>query len=312
MMMAMQLCILEISEKNSLIQRIYRRHRRVWREAALREDDHAGEADFICLLGSPVRTVVYDISLPASLKRSAEREVLCGELAARLPVPAESVCWFYRACGGGKFRVCAVHREEMARLLEFARLHSLKFDLAIPAALAETPEEILQVVPGEVPPEEFRPVRCRGLKNLCLALFALTVVLLGVVILLRYQDFARERDRLAGIRAVWEKELREERRRCGELSADQELLQELRTAKIDAPSVLPVLSRLTGILPKTMWLTNYSQNYDSADLTLSASKDEPNLYRLIGENETYAIMNLRKSRGYNDTVSFFVKLRIRH
>ena len=61
-----------------------------------------------------------------------------------------------------------------------------------------------------------------------------------------------------------------------------------------------------------MWVTNYSQNYDSADLTLSASKDEPNLYRLIGENETYAIMNLRKSRGYNDTVSFFVKLRIRH
>ena len=89
-----------------------------------------------------------------------------------MPVPSESVCWFYRVCGGGRFRVYAVHREEMARLLEFARSHSLKFDLAIPAALAETPEEILQVVLGEAPPEEFRPIRCRGLKNLSLALFA--------------------------------------------------------------------------------------------------------------------------------------------
>lgn len=307
----MQLCIWEITEENSLILRNYRRIRHVWQEVASRDDGHSEEADFICLLGRPARTVVYDISLPASLKRSAEREVLFGELAARLPVPAESVSWFYRACGDGKFRVCAVHQEEMARLSEFAQAHTLKFDLAIPAALAETPEEILQVVPGEVPPEEFRPVRCRGLKNFCLGVFALVVVLLGVVVTLRYHDFARERDRLAGIRSAWEKELREERRRFGELSADQELLQELRAAKIDTPPALPVLSRLTPVLPKTMWVTNYSQNHDIADLTISASKDEPDLYRLIGENETYAIMNLRKSRGYNDTVSFFVKLRIR-
>jgi len=45
---------------------------------------------------------------------------------------------------------------------------------------------------------------------------------------------------------------------------------------------------------------------------LSASKDEPGLYNQIGENRNYAIVNLRKSRGYNDTVSFFVKLRIKH
>lgn len=309
----MRLGVLERSADNPAQQyREYRRVRNEWMELEAPGSTRPEEPDFLCFLTHSPQTVVYDISLPASLKRSAEREVLFGELAARLPVPAESVCWFYRACGGGKFRVCAVHREEMGRLLEFARSHSLKFDLAIPAALAETPEEILQVVPGEAPPEEFRPVRCRGLKNLSLALFALTIVLLGVVISLRYQDFARERDRLAGIRSAWEKELREERRRFGELSADQELLQELRTAKIDAPFVLPVLGRLTSGLPKTMWVTNYSQNYDSVDLTLSASKDEPNLYRLIGENETYAIMNLRKSRGYNDTVSFFVKLRIRH
>lgn len=308
----MQLCIWEISEDNTLVQRNYQRIRHVWREITSHDGRAPEEADFVCLLGNPARTVVYDISLPASLKRSMEREVLFEELTVRLPVPRESVCWFYRACGDGKFRVCAVHREEMARLLEFARLHSLKFDLVIPAALAETPETILQVVPGETLPEDFRPIRCRGLKNLCLGLFALTVVLLGVVISVRYQDFARERDRLAGIRAIWEKELREERRQFGELSADQELLQELRTAKLDTPFVLPVLRRLTSGLPKTMWVTNYSQNYDSADLTLSASKDEPNLYRLIGENETYAIMNLRKSRGYNNTVSFFVKLRIRH
>lgn len=309
----MRLGVLERSVDNPAQQyREYRRVRNEWMELEAPGSTRPEEPDFLCFLTHSPKTVVYDISLPASLKRSVEREVLFGELAARLPVPAESVCWFYRNCGNGLYHVCAVHREEIVRQLEFAASRSLKFDALIPAALADTPETILQVIPGEALPGKYRPVRCRGLKNLSLALFALTIVLLGVVISLRYQDFARERDRLAGIRSAWEKELREERRRFGELSADQELLQELRTAKIDAPFVLPVLGRLTSGLPKTMWVTNYSQNYDSADLTLSASKDEPNLYRLIGENETYAIMNLRKSRGYNDTVSFFVKLRIRH
>ena len=309
----MRLGVLERSADNPAQQyREYRRVRNEWMELEAPGSTRPEEPDFLCFLTHSPKTVVYDIPLPASLKRSVEREVLFGELAARLPVPAESVCWFYRNCGNGLYRVCAVHREEIVRQLEFAASRSLKFDALIPAALADTPETILQVIPGEALPGKYRPVRCRGLKNLSLALFALTIVLLGVVISLRYQDFARERDRLAGIRSAWEKELREERRRFGELSADQELLQELQTAKIDAPFVLPVLGRLTSGLPKTMWVTNYSQNYDSADLTLSASKDEPNLYRLIGENETYAIMNLRKSRGYNDTVSFFVKLRIRH
>lgn len=308
----MQLCIWKISKDNALVQRNYQRIRHVWRELAFSEDSPPDEADFVCLLGSPARTVVYDISLPASLKRSAEREVLFGELAARLPVPAESVCWFYRNCGNGLYHVCAVHREEIVRQLEFAASRSLKFDALIPAALADTPETILQVIPGEALPGKYRPVRCRNLKKLYFVLLALTVVLLGVSVFRRYDDFAGERRKLARIRSLWEKELRSERRRFGELSSDRELLAALRAAKLDTPPVSPVLTRLTGELPKTMWVTNYSQNYDSVDLTLSASKDEPNLYRLIGENETYAIMNLRKSRGYNDTVSFFVKLRIRH
>ena len=256
--------------------------------------------------------MVYDISLPASLRRSAEREVLFGELAARLPVPAESVCWFYRNCGNGLYRVCAVHREEIGRQLEFAASRSLKFDALIPAALADTPETILQAIPGEALPGKYRPARCRNLKKLYFALLALTVVLLGVSVFRRYDDFAGERRKLARIRSLWEKELRSERRRFGELSSDRELLAALRAAKLDTPPVSPVLTRLTGELPKTMWVTSYSQNYDSADLTLSASKDEPGLYNQIGENGNYAIVNLRKSRGYNDTVSFFVKLRIKH
>ena len=68
----MQLCIWEISKDNALVQRNYQRIRHVWREFAFSEDSHPDEADFVCLLGSPARTVVYDISLPALLKRSAE------------------------------------------------------------------------------------------------------------------------------------------------------------------------------------------------------------------------------------------------
>ena len=112
----MQLCIWEISKDNALVQRNYQRIRHVWRELAFSGDSHPDEADFVCLLGSPARTVVYDISLPASLKRSAEREVLFGELAARLPVPAESVCWFYRACGDVR-----KYNRAMQKMLEYAK-----------------------------------------------------------------------------------------------------------------------------------------------------------------------------------------------
>lgn len=112
----MQLCIWKISKDNALVQRNYQRIRHVWRELAFSEDSPPDEADFVCLLGSPARTVVYDISLPVSLKRSAEREVLFGELAARLPVPAESVCWFYRACGDVR-----KYNRAMQKMLEYAK-----------------------------------------------------------------------------------------------------------------------------------------------------------------------------------------------
>lgn len=309
----MRLGVLERSADNPALQyREYRRVRNEWVEQEAPGSTRPEEPDFLCFLTHSPKTVVYDISLPASLRRSAEREVLFGELAARLPVPAESVCWFYRNCGNGLYRVCAVHREEIVRQLEFAASRSLKFDALIPAALADTPETILQAIPGEALPGKYRPARCRNLKKLYFALLALTVVLLGVSVFRRYDDFAGERRKLARIRSLWEKELRSERRRFGELSSDRELLAALRAAKLDTPPVSPVLTRLTGELPKTMWVTSYSQNYDSADLTLSASKDEPGLYNQIGENGNYAIVNLRKNRGYNDTVSFFVKLRIKH
>ena len=308
----MQLGIWEISRENSLSRRYYRRIHKTWHEVTSQKSSHVDEPDFICLLGYPGRTVVYDVVLPIALRKNTEREVLLGELSARLPVPLESVYWFYQICGNGRYRICAVHREEMDRLLECAQAHSLKFDMAIPAEFAHSPEEILRVVSGDHFAEHFRPIRCQGLKTLCLFLLAATIILSGITVLLRYQDFAQEHKRLTTISSSWEKLLHEERQQFAELSADNELLQELRSAKIDTPPVSPVLTQLTAALPKTMWVTNYSQNYDFADITLSASKDESGLYNQIGETENYTIVNLRKNRGYNDTISFSIKLKLKH
>ena len=107
----MRLGVLERSADNPAQQyREYRRVRNEWMELEAPGSTRPEEPDFLCFLTHSPKTVVYDISLPASLKRSVEREVLFGELAARLPVPAESVCWFYRNCGNGLYHVCAVHR----------------------------------------------------------------------------------------------------------------------------------------------------------------------------------------------------------
>ncbi len=307
----MRLSILEITGENLLTRRNYRRNHQVWQEVIAQDGDCSDEADFICFLGHPEKTVVYEIALPGRLRRTMERVVLFGELAARLPVSPESVHWFYRSCGDGLYLVCAVHGEEMDRLFGLADARRMKFDLLVPAKLAEKPEELLQVIPGKGVPERFRPVRCRRLKSLYLVLLLSCIGFLGAVVCSRYLDFAGEKERLREIGVLRENELREERRRFGELSAERETLAELRSAKVDTPPVSPVLSRLSSELPATMWLTSYAQNYDTADLTLSASKDEPGLYNLIGENESYAIVNLRKSRGVNDTISFFIKLRIK-
>ena len=92
----MQLGIWEISRENSLSRRYYRRIHKTWHEVTSQKSSHVDEPDFICLLGYPGRTVVYDVVLPIALRKNTEREVLLGELSARLPVPLESVYWFYQ------------------------------------------------------------------------------------------------------------------------------------------------------------------------------------------------------------------------
>ncbi len=143
-------------------------------------------------------------------------------------------------------------------------------------------------------------------------MLAATLVVLSGTGFLRYQDFSREHQRLAEITRDWEKTLREERQQFAELSAEQERLLELQAAGIDAPPASPTLTQLTVNLPQTMWVTHYSQNYDTADITLSAVRDESDLYNRIGETDHYRIVNLRKNRGYNDTITYFIKLRLKH
>ena len=129
---------------------------------------------------------------------------------------------------------------------------------------------------------------------------------------IRYKHFAGEYARLQQIREAWKSEQCDEQKRAQTLLSEQEILSQLRSLKLDTPPVSPILSQLTARLPKTLWITSYSQNYDTIDLMLSAAQDEPGLYNQIGSNACYGIVNLRKSRGYNNTTSFLVKLKARH
>lgn len=309
----MRVGILEFSEeKSTFLYRLYRRVRGKWHCEKDLDRVLTEEADVVCLSAHTNCTVVYNIAVPASLNKKSIKEVLWNELAVRLPVAQEKVCRFYRKCDNTHYIICATAREEFDTLIQLAEKRGVKFDMLIPRVLASSPDEILQVVSGEALPERFRPVRCRKLKLLYWLLLMPAVILLAGNVWIRYQDFSREFDRLQRIRKEWKAEQRNEQKKAEKLQAEQEIFSQLRSLKLDAPSVSPILSSLTACLPKTIWITNYSQNYDTVDLMLSAAQDEPGLYNQIGSNACYGIVNLRKSRGYNSTTSFFVKLKARH
>lgn len=70
----MRLGVLERSADNPALQyREYRRVRNEWVEQEAPGSTRPEEPDFLCFLTHSPKTVVYDISLPASLRRSAER-----------------------------------------------------------------------------------------------------------------------------------------------------------------------------------------------------------------------------------------------
>lgn len=268
-----------------------------------------GEADLACLVAHTGKTVCYEIALPAKAGRKATEEILHNELAERLPVDPESVGWFYRNDGNNRFVVCAVHDSEIGRVLRTAAERSLKFDRMVPAALAETPEELLRCVSPEPLPGEFRPARLRGWKAAYLILLLLSVAVLIPLPAGKYRAFAAERRNLAEVRESLAAELRKQRAEFGKLSADRELLEELRNARIGWNGVASALGVLTKRLPDSMWITAFAANDRAADLTISSAEDDANLYKTIGDCDFYSIVSLRKNLGADQRTVFTVKLR---
>jgi hypothetical protein len=82
---------------------------------------------------------------------------------------------------------------------------------------------------------------------------------------------------------------------------------------LSGPTMRLAGERVTGQempqqLPKHMWITNYVQHGNTIDLTIQSSQDETNFYRHLSQAKSFKIVNLRKSRGGNSTVIFYVKL----
>ncbi|MPM36885.1 hypothetical protein SDC9_83489 [bioreactor metagenome] len=269
----------------------------------------AGEPDAVYLLAETGRTVCYEITLPAKTGRRATEEILYNELSERLPVEPESVRWFYRPDGGNRFQVCAVQHSEIDRVLAVAAQHALKFDRLVPAALAKTPEELLRVVAPEPLPEEFRPVRFRRWKVAYALLLLLLLSLLIPMFAGKYRAFSVEHRKLTAVRESLSSALRKERSEYGRLSADRELLEEIRNARIGWDGIAPALGVLTKRLPPSMWVSGLAANDRMVDLTVSAAEDDANFYKTIGDSDYYSIVSLRKSREADRRTLFMVKLR---
>jgi len=301
----MRFDIIELDLDNNIRVGRYRGTRKEAREVNSSADR---EPEAVFLTARTEKTMRYEIILPAKVGRKATEAILFNELSEKLPVNPEDVHWFYRGTGGTGFSVCVVHNSEVDRILRVAAEHSLKFDRLVPAALAETPEEVLRTVAPEPLPATFRPIRFWKWKA---AYLVLLFFCLGVFILVlagKYRVFSREYRQLRETRELLSADLRKQHRMYAKFSVDRELLAEIRNVRIGWNGIGPTLAVLTKRLPASMWVTRLIVNDRTANLTVSAAQDDVNLYGTIGDSACYSIVNLKKNRGVDNRIMFVVKL----
>ena len=264
----------------------------------------------IYLVSDVAGTMVYDITVPTGLESRNIESVLLGELEYRLPVDIENVVWGYLKISAIEFKILAMRKDKFEHILSATSKQGITCDFVYPASLLSKDGGFGKFIPVTMNvPKELKPVRHRASRMLYALLILFVFLVCGFIFFEKHQNFQAQFSRLRPVTNQLNNELKQAQSRFGKLSTEKELLEQITAQRLNLSPILPDLLELTKKLPDYMWVTNYLQNGEMLDITIEAGKDEPNFYRLLADSKRFKIVNLRKSRGANETVIFYLKLK---
>ena len=253
--------------------------------------------------------MIYDIEIPGGVERKNIELVLNNELSYLLPLNFDEVCWGYKQNSENHFSVCVLKKERFDSILTIVSQNSLFCDVICPVLPETLPDDLRKFVPVTLTiPKENRPVRNKTSRILYFLLLLISVTMCGFIFWSKYSTFQKEYTVLKSATADKNRQFKQIQSDFGKLSTEKELLDQIKGLNLKMNSLLPLLHELNTMLPKHMWITNYVQHGNTIDLTIQSSQDEPNFYRHLSQAKSFKIVNLRKSRGGNSTVIFYVKL----
>ena len=246
--------------------------------------------------------MVYNITLPQGIKRKNIINALKNELNYLLPLDISAIVWCVQFCEENIFSVQVLLKEKFVASIECLKQHNLKCDILYPVlkvsdfdlmSLKNFSSESMQI------PKEIRPVRNKLSKMIYWFLFTAAILLFISVYIGKYRNFDKENT----------KAFRVIQQEFSNLSTEKELFEKIGNLKPNLQSVFPVLQDLSQMLPKHMWIINYVQHGEMIDMTIESSKDESNFFRFLSGAKKFQVISLRKSRGGNSSVVFYIKLK---
>ena len=253
--------------------------------------------------------MIYDIEIPRCVERKNIELVLNNELSYLLPLEPDEVRWGYKHNSENHFSVYVLKKDRFDSILTIVSKDDLVCDVICPVQPGTLPDNLQKFIPVTLSvPKENRPVRNKTSRVLYFLLLAISVIIYGLVFWGKYSAFQKEYSVLRSETTAKNRQFKQIQNEFGKLSSEKELLDQLNALNLKLDSLLPLLLELNAMLPKHMWITNYVQHSNTVDLTIQSSQDEPNFYRHLSQAKSFKIVNLRKSRGGNSTVIFYVKL----
>ena len=258
------------------------------------------------------KLMIYDITLPSGIEQKNIANTLQHELEYLLPLDLSETVWGYQNNGENNFSILVLRKEKFTEICDLLKQSALQCDNFYP--VHDTSDFNLATFKRFSPitmqvSRDIRPVRNKFSKVIYWLLLITAAVLLITVYVEKYKVFSKENQQLSAVIAKNTKIFRTTQQEFGKLSTEKELFDKIGNLNLNLQPVLPVLQELSLMLPTNMWIINYVQHGEFIDITIESSKDEPNFFRHLSRAKSFKIISLRKSRGGNSTLIFYVKLK---
>lgn len=269
----------------------------------------ANTPEAIWVVAECTELIVYKVRIPSETEQSNISQILENELLYLLPLELNDVCWGYRHNVDNEFLIYVMRKDCFTSHLDMIEKNSWCCDFFCPILPGAPLDDIHKFIPVTMTvPAKFFPIRNKTYRILYFLLLAAVLILCVCVTYGKYKVFKAECEQYKIVSSQKKQEFKQIEALLGKLRLEKNIWDHLGELNIKLSSILPILQELSVMLPRHMWITNYVQNGNVIDVTVCSSQDELNFFRLLSKAENFKIVNLRKSRGNNSTVMFYIKL----